>query len=34
MICRFITDEILNDMLDDIGNIKLRTYLREFSYDD
>lgn len=34
MIYRFITEEIINEMLDDVKEIKLKSYFRGFSYDD
>ena len=34
MICRFITDDMINEMLDDVMEIKLRSYFGGFSYDD
>ena len=34
MIYRFITDDIINEMLDDVKEIKLKSYFRGFSYDD
>ena len=34
MIHRFITDDIINEMLEDVMEIKLRSYLKGFSYDD
>ena len=34
MIYRFITDDMINEMLDDIVDIKLRTYFKKFSLDN
>lgn len=34
MICRFITDDMINEMLDDVMEIKLKSYLNRFSSCD
>ena len=34
MTCELITNDILDEMLDDVMEIKLRSYLKGFSYED
>lgn len=34
MIYRFITDEMINAMLDDVMEIKLKSYFKEFGCED
>lgn len=34
MTYRFITDDMINEMLDDVIEIKLKSYFKEFSCED
>lgn len=34
MIYKFITDDMINDMLDDVLEIKFKCYFQEFSCND